>query len=231
MAVIQCKNLHKDYQTGKTTVKALRGLSLAIESGEFLSIVGPSGSGKSTLLNLIGCLDTPTAGEVYIRDKLVKEQGKNELADLRRDNIGFVFQSFNLIPVLTAYENINFGLSLKGNLSAAEEHQKTMTILAEVGLKGMENRKPAELSGGQQQRIAVARAIVKEPALVLADEPTANLDSALGEEIMHLMQKLNRNKQITFIFSTHDPMVMKHGRRIIELQDGKIRNDNFKAGG
>lgn len=229
MPVVECKNLSKDYKLGNTLIRALDNVSVGFEKGEFSAIVGPSGSGKSTLLNLIGCLDRATEGEVRINGILIKEQNKKVLADIRRDNIGFVFQTFNLIPVLTAFENVNFVLSLKKEIPPEESRERTMRILEEVGLKGLENRRPLELSGGQQQRVAVARALVKEPALVLADEPTANLDSKTGENIMDLMKELNKSKGVTFIFSTHDPMVMKYASRIIDLHDGRITGE--KRGG
>lgn len=224
MPIIECNNVSKDYHVGTIVVHALKDIELDFEQGEFSAIVGPSGSGKSTLLNIIGCLDKATKGEVKIKGIPIKDQSKNMLADLRCDNIGFVFQTFNLIPVLTAFENVNFVLSLKKEFSAEESRKKTMKILEEVGLKGMENRRPLELSGGQQQRVAIARALVKEPAMVLADEPTANLDSKTGTDIMFLMKDLNKEIGTTFIFSTHDKMVMDHASRIIKLHDGMITN-------
>jgi len=220
-------DLKKDYQVGETVVHALRGVSMEVEEGEFTAIAGPSGSGKSTLLNLIGCLDTPTSGKVFIKDADVSHYSKKELANIRRDSIGFVFQSFNLIPILTAFENVAFPLSLlrKG---ASEIEEEVNQILDDVGLSGMEHRYPRELSGGQQQRVAVARALVKDPAIVLADEPTANLDSTTGAEILDLMKELNEQKSATFIFSTHDPMVMERAKRIIRLHDGQIQSDERK---
>lgn len=225
MPIIECNNISKDYITGHMVVQALKNINLEFKKEEFSAIVGPSGSGKSTLLNIIGCLDKATKGEVKIKGIPIKDQSKNVLADLRRDNIGFVFQTFNLIPVLTAFENVNFVLSLKKEFSAEESRKKTMKIFEDVGLKGLENRRPLDLSGGQQQRVAIARALVKEPALVLADEPTANLDSKTGTDIMLLMKDLNRKIGTTFIFSTHDKMVMDHARRIINLHDGMITSD------
>ncbi len=223
--IVECRKLYKDYLPGKITVKALKNVNLKIEEGEFTAIVGPSGSGKTTLLNLIGCLDIPTKGDVFLNNILVSSyKDKNRLADIRRDNIGFIFQTFNLIPVLTVYENVNFVLNLKGT-PEDEGRRLTLRLLKEVGLKGLEDRFPNELSGGQQQRVAVARAIVKSPAIVLADEPTANLDSITGEKIMKLLSDLNKKKGITFIFSTHDEMVMKFAHRIIKLHDGKIVSD------
>ncbi len=228
MAIVECKNISKDYYIGASTVQALKNININFDQGEFSAIVGPSGSGKSTLLNIIGCLDKPTQGEVKINDLIIKDQNKKNLADIRRDNIGFVFQTFNLIPVLTAFENVNFVLSLKDKYSQEESNEKTLKILEEVGLKGLEHRRPLQLSGGQQQRVAVARALVKEPVLVLADEPTANLDSKTGESIMELMKELNATKKITFIFSTHDKMVMDYAKRIINLHDGMVVNEQRK---
>jgi putative ABC transport system ATP-binding protein len=222
--MIKVENVTKDYKIGQTVVHALRGVSLAIEKGEFLSIAGPSGSGKTTLLNLIGCLDKATSGEIYIVGEAVSSQNKKELALLRRRRLGFVFQSFNLIPVLSAYENVSFALSLLG-VNGAEIKERTYGILEEVGLKGMETRLPGELSGGQQQRVAVARALIKEPDMVLADEPTANLDSDTGREILDLMLALNQKHGSTFVFSTHDQMVMEYARRLVKLHDGQVTGD------
>jgi putative ABC transport system ATP-binding protein len=222
--MIKVEKVTKDYTVGQTKVHALRGVSLAIEKGEFLSIAGPSGSGKTTLLNLIGCLDKATSGEIYIDDEAVSGKNKKELALLRRQKLGFVFQSFNLIPVLNAYENVSFALSLLG-INGTEIKERTCAILAEVGLEGMETRLPGELSGGQQQRVAVARALIKEPDLVLADEPTANLDSDTGREILDLMLALNAKHGTTFVFSTHDQMVMDYARRLVKLHDGEITSD------
>ena len=200
---------------------------MEINKGEFTAIAGPSGSGKSTLLNLMGCLDKPTAGKVFINEVDVSQYNKKELANIRRQNIGFVFQSFNLIPILTAFENVAFPLSLL-HKSASEIGESVNQILSDVGLEGMESRYPRELSGGQQQRVAVARALVKEPAIILADEPTANLDSTTGGEILDLMRDLNERKDATFIFSTHDPMVIERATRVIRLHDGQINSDERK---
>jgi len=226
-ALLSSVDLEKDYQVGETVVHALRGISMEVEKGEFTAIAGPSGSGKSTLLNLIGCLDTPTSGKVFINSVDVSRYSKKELANIRRESIGFVFQSFNLIPILTAFENVAFPLSLLRR-DAGEIEESVNQILSDVGLSGMEHRYPRELSGGQQQRVAVARSLVKEPSLVLADEPTANLDSTTGAEILDLMKELNEQKGATFIFSTHDPMVMERARRIIRLHDGQISADERK---
>ncbi len=222
--MIEVKKIVKDYQSGETVVHALRGVDLSIETGEFLSIAGPSGSGKTTLLNLIGCIDSADSGEILINGTAVSGRNKKELALFRRDNLGFVFQSFNLIPVLTAYENVAFALNLL-NLKNGEVRDRTMTILKEVGLEGMEDRRPAKLSGGQQQRVAVARALVKNPEIILADEPTANLDSDTGREVLELMEKMNERHKTTFIFSTHDRMVMDFAHRLVKLHDGRITGD------
>ena len=226
--MIKVENITTDYRIGQTVVHALRGVSLEIGKGEFLSIAGPSGSGKTTLLNLIGCLDKATSGEIYIVGEAVSSQNKKELALLRRRRLGFVFQSFNLIPVLSAYENVSFALSLLG-INGAEIKERTYGILEEVGLKGMETRLPGELSGGQQQRVAVARALIKEPDMVLADEPTANLDSDTGHEILDLMLDLNEKHGTTFVFSTHDQMVMDYARRLVKLHDGQVTSDKRRA--
>jgi len=225
MTIVECKNVSKEYRLGKVIVPALKNINLTVTKGEFTAIVGPSGSGKTTLLNLIGCLDTPTEGEIILNGIIVKNQKKDQLADIRRDNIGFIFQTFNLIPVLTAFENVEFVLTLK-ECDKKKGKELTLKMLEKVGLKGMENRKPSELSGGQQQRVAIARALVKSPTLVLADEPTANLDSKTGKSIMNLMRDLNEKEGVTFIFSTHDEMVMKFARRIIKLHDGKVIDDS-----
>ena len=227
-SIISMINAKKDYKVGKTTVKALRGITVEINEGEFTAIAGPSGSGKTTLLNLIGCLDKPTEGDIAISGKSIIDMSQNQLSDLRKDNIGFIFQTFNLIPVLTASENVGFALSIQGKYSDKEIKEKSYAILKDVGLEGMEERRPNELSGGQQQRVAVARALVKEPLLILADEPTANLDSKTGGEVLDLMKELNEKKNATFIFSTHDKMVMDRAKRLILLHDGEIAQ-NGKA--
>jgi len=222
--MIKIDKVVKNYQEGETTVKALRGVSLDIDGGEFLSIAGPSGSGKTTLLNLIGCIDSLDAGEISINGAQVSEMRKKEKTTFRRINLGFVFQTYNLIPVLTAYENVAFVLSLL-NLKEDEVKERTLAILKEVGLEGLEKRRPAKLSGGQQQRVAIARALVKQPEIILADEPTANLDSKTGEEILKLMLEMNSAHGTTFIFSTHDKMVMEYARRLVLLHDGQIQGD------
>ncbi len=222
--MIRIENLKKTYHAGETDVKALRDINVEIEKGDFISIAGPSGSGKTTLLNMIGCIDTPDSGQIFINGKAVSEMSNNEKALFRRENLGFVFQSYNLIPVLTAFENVAFSLNLLGR-KEDEIKNEVNKLLDEVGLKGMENRRPDKLSGGQQQRVAIARALIKQPAIILADEPTANLDSATGEEVVKLMKEMNRKHNITFIFSTHDKMVMDYAQRLILLHDGNIQSD------
>ncbi|MDY7029199.1 MAG: ABC transporter ATP-binding protein [Spirochaetota bacterium] len=225
--MIKIENVMKNYQEGETTVKALRGVSLEVGEGEFLSIAGPSGSGKTTLLNLIGCIDSLDKGEITINGVQVSHMEKKEKTNYRRLNLGFIFQTYNLIPVLTAYENVAFVLSLL-NIDEEEIRERTMSILKEVGLEGMEHRRPAKLSGGQQQRVAIARALIKQPQIVLADEPTANLDSENGAEILKLMREMNQVHNTTFIFSTHDRMVMDYARRLVLLHDGRIQDDQRK---
>jgi putative ABC transport system ATP-binding protein len=221
MLIIETRALVKDYGVNGITVKALRGIDVGFEEGEFTAIAGPSGSGKSTLLHLIGCLDTATAGEILIDGRNIAGLRRGDLCGLRRDSIGFIFQSYNLIPVLTSLENVSFPLTLLGE-SRRAARDKAMEALRVVGLGGLENRRPKELSGGQQQRVAIARALVKRPRLILADEPTANLDSKTGSEILALMLALNAEIRTTFIFSTHDKMVMDFARRLILLRDGRI---------
>ncbi len=226
--MITITDLHKEYIDGESHVRALRGVSLDIGKGEFLSIAGPSGSGKTTLLNLIGCIDTADSGSIILDGDEVTSRSKKELVNIRREKIGFVFQDFNLIPVLTAYENVSLVLALLG-LSDREVKKRTMELLKVVGLEGMEHRRPAKLSGGQQQRVAVARALIKEPLIVLADEPTANLDSATGESILKLMKEMNNTRGTTFIFSTHDQMVMDYADRLCRLHDGLVESDEVRS--
>ncbi len=223
--MIIANTIKKTYTVGDITVQALRGVSCTIEKGEFTSIVGPSGSGKTTFLNLIGCLDLPDEGSIKVEGTDVSHYSQKALSVLRRDKIGFIFQSYNLIPVLTAYENVAFSLTLQKR-PEKEVRAKTYEILEKVGLKGMEHRIPSKLSGGQRQRVAIARALVKSPAMVLADEPTANLDSETGVAIIKLMRALNQELNTTFVILTHDPQMMEHTRRIIHLRDGQIESES-----
>ncbi|MDC7220609.1 MAG: ABC transporter ATP-binding protein [Spirochaetales bacterium] len=225
--MITIEQVKKTYVTGDVEVEALRGVDLTISDGEFISIAGPSGSGKTTLLNLIGCIDSLDSGRILIDEKPVFELNKDEKALFRRETLGFIFQSYNLIPVLTAYENVAFALNLL-DLDDKEIKERTMAILKEVGLEGMENRRPNKLSGGQQQRVAIARALVKNPKIILADEPTANLDSHTGEDILKLMREMNEKHGTTFIFSTHDKMVMDYAKRLVLLHDGLIQSDETR---
>ena len=228
MKIVECVNLNKTYRQGQVTVQALRDLSLQIDKGEFLAVAGPSGSGKTTLLNMIGGLDEIDSGSICVDGKTLEVMSQSQLADLRLHKIGFVFQAYNLIPVLSAIENVEYVMLLQG-LPASERREKAKAVLDDVGLKGKYNRRPAELSGGQQQRVAVARAIVSSPAIVLADEPTANLDSKTGQGLLEMMQAMNTEKRITFIFSTHDRMVMEYARRLVKLKDGRLVDDEFKS--
>jgi len=221
MLSVRAQKLTRIYRQDSVEVRALDGVDLDVEKGAFIALVGPSGSGKSTLLNLIGGLDRPTSGRLWVEDQELERLSRRALTELRLRRIGFVFQQYNLIPVLTALENVEYVMLLQG-LPDAERRANARAILAEVGLAGLEDRRPGELSGGQQQRVAVARAIVTAPALVLADEPTANLDSATGAGLMDLMRALNETKGVTFIFSTHDPMVMERARRLVRLRDGRV---------
>ena len=224
MAIVAIENASRHYQDGEHLVKALCGLTLTLEQGEFTAIMGPSGSGKTTLLNLIGGLDTPTEGRVTVSGAEVSAMSKAERSDLRRDHVGFIFQSYNLIPVLTARENTEFVLLLQGK-GAEERRQRAAEVLAAVGLKGMEDRRPSELSGGQQQRVAVARAIATNPSIILADEPTANLDSETKQDLIALMRRMNEEQGVTFLFSTHDPEVIDVARRVVRMRDGNIESD------
>lgn len=224
MKIVETTSLTKDYSLNGLTVNALRGISLEIEQGEFTAVAGPSGSGKSTFLHLVGCLDTPTSGSVSVAGSDIATLSRKQLALLRRSQIGFIFQAYNLIPVLTALENVSLPLILLG-ADARETRDKALQALSAVGLEGMGGRKPKEMSGGQQQRVAIARALIKNPALILADEPTANLDSKTGKEILDLMLELNKRENTTFIFSTHDPMVMEFARRLVKLRDGLVEEE------
>ena len=224
MEVVKIENVTRVYQVGKVETRALRGINLTIESGEFTTLVGPSGSGKTTLLQMIGCLDQPTTGQVFINDKDVTRLNRNQRADMRRGTIGFIFQFFALIPTLTAYENVEMPLLMNGH-SSKERRERVMELLNAVDLADRANNRPDQLSGGQQQRVAVARALAPEPTLVLADEPTANLDTTNGQQVMEIMQKLNNETGVTFVFATHDPRVIKYAKRVVTLQDGLIVND------
>jgi putative ABC transport system ATP-binding protein len=223
-SIVSIKQATKDYRLGKVVVQALRGVSLEVAQGEFLSIAGPSGSGKTTLLNLIGCVDTPTSGTVEVAGRDISKLTERELTDLRLHTIGFIFQSFNLVNVLDVFRNVELPLLLQRTLKADERSQRVMNLLERVGLKDLVRHRPSELSGGQRQRVAIARALVTRPKLVLADEPTANLDSVTGENILDLMKELNRTEKTTFIFSTHDARVMAHASSIVRLADGKLEN-------
>lgn len=222
--IIDAHNISKTYNPNKVPVKALQDVHVHIEEGEFVAVVGPSGSGKSTLLNMIGGLDVPTTGNVIIDGVEITELKENKLIDFRLHNIGFVFQSFNLIPVLTAKENVGFVLQLQ-KMSKKDRENRVLELLHEVGLEDKINSKPGELSGGQQQRVAVARALASKPKIILADEPTANLDSKSAGKLLDIMAKLNKEEKITFLFSTHDIRVIKKARRVITLVDGKIDSD------
>ncbi|SEH08609.1 ABC transporter ATP-binding protein [Candidatus Venteria ishoeyi] len=218
---IQCIDLGKTYYQGNQEIPALKGVQLNIPKGDFVCLSGPSGSGKSTLLNLISGLDQPTTGQVRIGGTRLDQLSKTQLSDLRLHRIGFVFQAYNLVPVLSARENVELIMQLQG-VPAKQCRQQANSILAEVGLEGLEQRRPADLSGGQQQRVAVARAIASKPELILADEPTANLDSQTAESLMQLLQSMNEQHGMTFLFSTHDPLVMNYSKRLIRLHDGAL---------
>jgi len=225
MPILELNNIRKDYFKDTKKVEALRGVTLSIEKGEFLSLVGPSGSGKTTLLNIIGCLDSPTDGRVVYNGTELGRLNEKSLSEYRKHNIAFVFQSYNLIPVLTVRENVEMPLVIEKKFPRSEINKKVDGVIDSVGLKGMADRLPRELSGGQEQRVAIARALVKAPLVVLADEPTANLDSHTAEEIVSIMQEMNREKQTTFVFSTHDPLVQKHAKRVVVLKDGAVASD------
>jgi putative ABC transport system ATP-binding protein len=222
MDIIEIKGLKKNYALGTTTVHALRGIDLKIEKGDLISIVGPSGSGKTTLLNVIGCIDDATEGSVKVSGREITSLKDREITDMRLHHIGFIFQTFNLIPVLNAIENVEFPLLLMRKLSKVEIRKRAEKLIEEVGLKDYIKHRPAELSGGQRQRVAIARALVTNPDIVLADEPTANLDSVTGEQILNLMKEMNRIENTTFIFSTHDANVLKYARSVVKIRDGLI---------
>ncbi len=227
-SVVELEDVTKVYQQGDQRVEALRGLTMAVRSGEFTAICGPSGSGKTTALNLIGALDSPTSGTVRLEGADLGTLSRQALSHLRRDRIGFVFQAYNLLPILSAYENAEIVMAVQG-VAEEERRPRVMGLLARVGLEGLENRRPSELSGGQQQRVAIARAIAAGPAVVLADEPTANVDSTTADALLEMMETLNREQQVTFLFSTHDPRVMARARRLIRLVDGRIEKDEVRG--
>lgn len=229
MSAVSCKNLSKTFTQGEQIIKGLDDVSINIEPGEFVCLSGPSGSGKTTLLNALGGLDNPDSGEILVDNKRVDLLSKSDLADMRLHNIGFVFQAYNLIPVLTAQENIEFVMQIQG-VPAQERREKSRAILAEVDLANHDDRRPAQLSGGQQQRVAVARAIVSDPTLVLADEPTANLDSKTAVQLIELFVKLNQERNVTFVIATHDTRVMDYCRRLVRMVDGKIVSDLEQPG-
>ncbi|HAE21009.1 MAG TPA: lipoprotein-releasing system ATP-binding protein LolD [Spirochaetaceae bacterium] len=227
-AILQLEQVRKTYIKGENQVHALAGVDLTIEQGEFLAVVGPSGSGKTTLLNIVGCLDSPSSGRVLYKGESLGAMKEDQLSDYRKEHISFIFQSYNLIPVLTVRENVELPLVIERKLSKEAIRAKADEVIASVGLKGLGERYPRELSGGQEQRVAIARALVKEPYIVLADEPTANLDSHTAEEIVDIMREINRTKGATFIFSTHDPLVQKHARRVLTIRDGLVHADERK---
>ncbi len=226
--IIVTEKVKKNYEDDDIIIRAVRGIDLKIKSGEFTALVGPSGSGKTTFLNIISGLDNPSDGKVWLNNKLLSEMSGKELSDFRRDHIGFIFQAYNLIPVLTVEENIEYIMLLQG-VSKNERHQKVREILEDIGMEGSERRFPPKLSGGQQQRVAIARAMVSQPELILADEPTANLDQTTGGELLDMMRELNRKTGMTFLFSTHDQMVMERADRVITLMDGLVVKDEWKS--
>ncbi|HUB09644.1 MAG TPA: ABC transporter ATP-binding protein [Myxococcales bacterium] len=221
-SIVSVRGAVKEYRLGDVTVPALRGVDLEVQEGEFLSIAGPSGSGKTTLLNLIGCVDTATSGIVEVAGRNTSTLSERELTRLRLDTIGFIFQSFNLVSVLSVLQNVELPLLLQRSMNGAQRRERVQHLLEEVGLKGYDRHRPSELSGGQRQRVAIARALVARPKLVLADEPTANLDSVTGETILGLMRNLNQTEKTTFIFSTHDAKVMAHATTLVRIADGKV---------
>jgi putative ABC transport system ATP-binding protein len=227
-AIVELVEVTRTYRQGALEVHALRKLSLRIDAGEFTAICGPSGSGKTTLLNLIGALDRPTSGVIRVEGHDLGAMSQRQRSHLRRDRIGFVFQAYNLMPVLTALENAEMVLSLQG-MEVEERRERVMRVLEEVGLESLENRRPDELSGGQQQRVAIARAIASNPAVVLADEPTANLDSENANHLLDIMEQLNRDRGVTFVFSTHDPRVMERAHRLIRIVDGQVESDERRS--
>lgn len=228
MDIVECTDIKKTYHQGKVEIQALRGVNLSIARGGFMAIAGPSGSGKTTILNIIGGLDSMDTGHVVVDGNTLDEMNQSQLAQMRLNKIGFVFQAYNLIPVLSALENVEYIMLLQG-VPTAQRRDLARSILNDVGLEGTYDRRPAELSGGQQQRVAVARAIVSNPSIVLADEPTANLDSKAGKGLLEMMKEMNEKKNVTFIFSTHDQMVMDYARRLVRLRDGLVVDDKVKG--
>jgi putative ABC transport system ATP-binding protein len=226
--IIRTENVQKKYREDGNVVDALQGIDLTVRAGEFTAVVGPSGSGKTTFLNVISGLDSLDGGRVWLGGKLISAMTGSELSDFRRDNIGFIFQAYNLIPVLTVEENIEYIMLLQG-VPREERRRRVEDMLGEVGLSGMQDRLPTRLSGGQQQRVAIARAMVSRPQLILADEPTANLDSKTGADLVDMMASLNRKKGMTFLFSTHDRMIMERAHRVVTLKDGRIDGDESKG--
>jgi len=228
-AILQLKGVRKSYQKDEQRVEALRGIDLTIDRGDLVAVVGPSGSGKTTLLNIVGCLDLPTSGSFLYDGRELGGMSERELSRYRKENISFVFQSYNLIPVLTVLENVELPMVIERHLARAEMRRRAEEIIDAVGLSGMHSRFPRELSGGQEQRVAIARALVKEPIVVLADEPTANLDSHTAEEIVALMERMNVERGTTFVFSTHDALVQRHAHRVVTLRDGLIHSNGRSA--
>lgn len=227
MSIVSTTDLKRIYESGATEVKAINGVCLSIEAGEFAVLAGPSGSGKTTLLNLIGGLDRPTDGTVHLDGELLNDKSDDELTRARLFKIGFIFQAYNLVPVLSAYENVQFILQIQG-VADSEHEGRIMPLFEELGLNGLEHRRPGELSGGQQQRVAVARAIIGQPSIILADEPTANLDSESAVALLNLMHRLNLEQKVTFLFSSHDSKVIDIAQRVISMRDGKISDDHRK---
>jgi putative ABC transport system ATP-binding protein len=226
-AIIEAQNVVKTYGTGAVAVQALQGIDFAVNKGEFSAVVGPSGSGKTTLMNIIAGLDNPSSGTVLLNRKNLSRMSGKSLSDFRRDNIGFIFQAYNLIPVLTVEENVEYIMMLQ-KVTGEERHRRVSQILEKVGLRGFEKRKPPHLSGGQQQRVAIARAMVSNPQIIIADEPTANLDSKTGTALLDMMHELNEKNGMTFLFSTHDQKIMERAKRVVVLKDGRIDSDQQK---
>lgn len=229
MNIVECRDVKKTYRQGKVEVNALNGVSLTIKKGAFVALAGPSGSGKTTMLNIIGGLDLADSGRIMVDGNALDTMTQSELASLRLQKVGFVFQAYNLIPVLSAFENVEFVMLLQG-VRSAQRRELARAILNDVGLEGKYDRRPAELSGGEQQRVAVARAMVSNPSIVLADEPTANLDSKTGKGLLEMMKQMNEKKEATFIFSTHDKMVMDYARRLVLIRDGLVADDQVREG-